>query len=362
MRAYVTDIEITYVNDMANALRVVRLLPCPTIIPVNIGIIGKTQGVNASSKPAKKNNIIAGIHNATPEYAEKMIKKGFQLVTIGSDQKFIASGASQTINKIKIVFHAAAYNHVPLVEINPLEGLLNNIASTYLICKISKEKNADDIVLISSDKAVRPTNIMGASKRLSELIFRSFSNNNNNQNFSMVRFGNVIGSSGSVVPLFKKQIANGGPVKVTHKEIIRYFMSINEAVSLILNATYFAKRFEIFMLKMGEQVKIVDLAKKIINLSGKIYTFDNLNKMQDEVKIEFIGLSKGEKIEEDLFEDENFQITDNSNILILNNSKNSFKFENFENDIKKLFKSVNVYDQKEVVSLINKIKNKNYLE
>ena len=202
-------------------------------------------------------------------------------------------------NKIKIVFHAAAYKHVPLVEINPLEGLLNNIASTYLICKVSIEKNADDIVLISSDKAVRPTNIMGASKRLSELIFRSFSNNY--QHFSMVRFGNVIGSSGSVVPLFKKQIENGGPVKVTHKEIIRYFMTINEACELVLQTIELSRGGDIFLLEMGQPKKIIDLAKQMIFLSGlKVKDKENPD---GDIEIITTGLRPGEKLYEELLVD-----------------------------------------------------------
>ena len=178
-------------------------------------------------------------------------------------------------NKVDIVFHAAAYKHVPIVEKNPIQGLLNNVLTTRSICEASLKTDVKKMILISTDKAVRPTNIMGASKRLSELIVQSYAikedlknSNSSPKAFSMVRFGNVLGSSGSVIPLFQEQIAKGGPVTLTHKNVIRYFMTIKESVHLVLEASVFAKGGEVFLLDMGKPVKIKDLAEQMIKLSG----------------------------------------------------------------------------------------------
>ncbi len=204
-------------------------------------------------------------------------------------------------HNIKIIFHAAAYKHVPIVEANPIEGLINNVISSYVISKASKLYKANVVVLISSDKAVRPTNIMGASKRLSELIFRSFSQKSPETCFSIVRFGNVIGSSGSVVPLFQKQIEKGGPIKITHPQIIRYFMTINEACGLVLETVELAKGGDIFLLDMGKPIKILDLAKRMISLNGlKLKDEKNLN---GDIGIISTGLRPGEKLFEELLVD-----------------------------------------------------------
>ena len=152
-------------------------------------------------------------------------------------------------NKINFIFHAAAYKHVPIVENNPIPGLLNNVFSTRNICKLAKKFKVNKVILISSDKAVRPTNIMGASKRIAEQIIQCHAKESEHTIFSMVRFGNVLGSSGSVVPLFKKQIAKGGPITITDKKVIRYFMSISEAVKLVLEASSISKGGEVFSSK-----------------------------------------------------------------------------------------------------------------
>ena len=201
--------------------------------------------------------------------------------------------------EVNIVFHAAAYKHVPLVEANPFVGVSNNIFSTLTLAKLANRYSVSRFVLISTDKAVRPTNIMGASKRISELILQNIASKKSTKTiFSMVRFGNVLDSSGSVVPLFREQIKTGGPVSVTHKNITRFFMMISEASSLVIQAGALAKRGEVFLLDMGKPVKILDLAKNMISLSG-LRIKDKRNPDGD-IEIIFSGLRPGEKLYEEL--------------------------------------------------------------
>jgi FlaA1/EpsC-like NDP-sugar epimerase len=202
-------------------------------------------------------------------------------------------------HEIDYIYHAAAYKHVPIVEYheNISEGLKNNIFGTKALCQVAADCNVKKVVVISTDKAVRPTNIMGASKRLAEMVVQSIDSETSNTKFCIVRFGNVINSSGSVIPLFRKQIAEGGPVTITHKKVTRYFMTISEASSLVIQAGEFADGGDVFILDMGDQVKILELAEKLIYLSGRNISHDG---QSEGIEIQEIGLRPGEKLYEEL--------------------------------------------------------------
>jgi FlaA1/EpsC-like NDP-sugar epimerase len=215
------------------------------------------------------------------------------------------------------VYHAAAYKHVPLVEHNPAEGIKNNVLGTLTTAKASLENGVADFVLISTDKAVRPTNIMGASKRLAEMVLQALAAKTNasgvTTKFSMVRFGNVLGSSGSVVPKFRQQIKEGGPISLTHREITRFFMSIPEAAQLVIQAGAMAKGGDVFVLEMGEPVKIMDLARRMIELSG--LTVKDADNPEGDIAIETTGLRPGEKLYEELLIGGNPQSTTHPRIM-----------------------------------------------
>lgn len=254
-----------------------------------------------------------GVYDIQTELAHLMkrgqIPKVNFTILIGSVYNYKRMDEVFKMFKPNLVFHAAAYKHVPLMEGSSKEAVRTNIIGTFNVCKLSDLYNVEKVVLVSSDKAVRPTNVMGATKRFAELIIQCI-NRSSKTNYSAVRFGNVLGSNGSVVPLFQRQIENGGPVTVTHKDIIRYFMTIPEAVGLILQSGAYAKGGEIFILDMGDPVKIYDLAEKMIMLSGMRPHYD--------IKIEITGLRPGEKLFEELLVDkDNGNIkTDNEKIYI----------------------------------------------
>lgn len=249
--------------------------------------------------------------------------------------------------KPNIVFHAAAHKHVPLMENSPLEAIKNNVFGTYNVVNCSDKYSVDKFVLISTDKAVNPTNVMGASKRVCEMIVQA-KDKISKTNFVSVRFGNVLGSNGSVIPLFKKQIANGGPVTVTHKEITRFFMTIPEAVQLILQALTCAEGGEIFVLDMGEPVKIYDLAVSLIKLMGYDPDVD--------MPIKITGLRPGEKLyEELLMSEEGLTSTKHDKIFI--SKPSDFSVEQLDKNLDRLKKLEydNKYSSEKVIDMMRKI-------
>ena len=282
------------------------------------------------------------LYNIEMELKQNHYDEKFEIVAIvGSvrDKKRL----EQVFKKYNpyLVFHAAAHKHVPLMEVSPLEAIKNNVFGTYNVANYADKYSVKRFILISTDKAVNPTNIMGATKRMCEMIIQAF-NQKSKTEFAAVRFGNVLGSNGSVLPLFKKQISAGGPVTVTHKEITRFFMTIPEAVSLVLQAMSYAKGGEIFVLDMGEPVKIYDLAVSLIKLSGLEPNVD--------IPIEITGLKPGEKLyEELLMSEEGLQTTAHNKIFIGKPSDITY-----EQMLKKLGKLEEII-QNENIS-VNKIK------
>ncbi len=226
--------------------------------------------------------------------------------------------AVMTGNGVQVAIHAAAYKHVPLVESNPVAGMMNNVLGTRVLADAAEAAGVERFIFISTDKAVRPTNMMGASKRLAEMVVQDMAKRSRNTVFSMVRFGNVLGSSGSVVPLFNEQIARGGPVTVTDPEVTRFFMTISEAVRLVLLAGSFthpgaSRGGDVFVLDMGKPMKIIDLARKMIEVSG--YTVRDAENPEGDIDIEIIGLRPGEKLHEELLIGEGLLTTPHSKIL-----------------------------------------------
>ncbi|NOI68635.1 nucleoside-diphosphate sugar epimerase/dehydratase [Vibrio sp. 99-8-1] len=241
---------------------------------------------------------------------------------LGSVQRINRLSATMKAFNVQTVYHAAAYKHVPLVEHNVVEGVRNNVFGTFYTARAAIEAKVESFVLISTDKAVRPTNVMGTTKRLAELGLQALAAEENNKvsgtRFCMVRFGNVLGSSGSVIPLFKKQIASGGPITVTHPDIIRYFMTIPEAAQLVIQAGAMGKGGDVFVLDMGEPVKIVDLARNLINLSG-LEVKDDEHEYGD-IEIKFSGLRPGEKLFEELLIGDDVKQTAHQRIMTANES------------------------------------------
>jgi FlaA1/EpsC-like NDP-sugar epimerase len=258
------------------------------------------------------------LYEIEQELSNMKLKNVEIIASIGSVRDFKRAKDICYHYKVNTIYHAAAYKHVPLVEYNQSEGVLNNITGTQIIAEVAIEAGVETFVLISTDKAVRPTNTMGATKRVAELILQAFAKKTNRTCFSIVRFGNVMESSGSVIPLFKKQIKNGGPITVTDKNIIRYFMTIPEAVELVIQSGAMGNGGEVFVLDMGAQIRIYDLAIKMINLSG-LQLLDK-NNPDGDIEIKFTGLRPGEKLYEELLVGEDVEKTENKLIMRANES------------------------------------------
>lgn len=298
----------------------------------------------ASYQP--KQLIVFDIYENNAYDIQQELKKKYPMLhletLIGSVRNTKRIESVMELYRPDIVYHAAAHKHVPLMEDSPNEAIKNNVFGTYKTARAADKYGVKKFVLISTDKAVNPTNIMGASKRMCEMIIQTFSRYSNTE-FVAVRFGNVLGSNGSVIPLFKKQMAAGGPVTVTHPDIIRYFMTIPEAVSLVLQAGAYAKGGEIFVLDMGEPVKIADLAKNLIRLSGYTLGVD--------MEIKYTGLRPGEKLYEELLtKEEGLQKTENELIYI--GKPLEFDEVHFLSELRKLEQAAidERFDVKEIVS------------
>lgn len=250
---------------------------------------------------------------------------------------------------VQIILHAAAYKHVPLVESNELAGLANNVLGTRTLALAAIQANVERFILISTDKAVRPTNIMGASKRMAEMVIQDFASRSTTTLFSMVRFGNVLGSSGSVIPLFKRQIEAGGPLTVTHEEVTRFFMTIPEAARLVLLCGGYTRGGDVFVLDMGKATKIIDLAKKIIELSGR--TLKDAKNPDGDIEIQITGLRPGEKLYEELLLGNDMLTTPHQKILRAQEAKLSeLEIASMVKDIQVAIKHENVTAARETVT------------
>jgi FlaA1/EpsC-like NDP-sugar epimerase len=245
----------------------------------------------------------------------------------------------------EVIFHAAAYKHVPIMETHPIDAIRNNIMGTWNMASKSCAQGVQRFVLISTDKAVKPTSIMGTTKRVAEMICQGF-NQEGSTRFIAVRFGNVLESNGSVIPYFRRQIAHGGPVTVTHPDVTRYFMTIPEAAQLVLQAGAMGAGGEVYLLDMGDPIKILDLAKDLITLSGLT--------LGEDIDIKFIGLRPGEKLHEELITDkEKFINTQHHKIFEVNSSPVAWKA--LRAAVERLFAEITGKDRKTIIKLLQKI-------
>ncbi len=259
------------------------------------------------------------IERELSQYVERRSLRVEILPIMGSVQRQNRLEAVMGAFGVQTVYHAAAYKHVPLVEHNVVEGVRNNIFGTLYTAKAAIKNNVETFVLVSTDKAVRPTNVMGTTKRMSELVLQALADEQSNTRFCMVRFGNVLGSSGSVVPLFRKQIKQGGPVTLTHQDITRYFMTIPEAAQLVIQAGAMGMGGDVFVLDMGDPVKIKDLATKMIHLSG--FTVKDDKTPDGDIEIQCTGLRPGEKLYEELLIGDNVEGTTHERIMTAHENK-----------------------------------------
>jgi FlaA1/EpsC-like NDP-sugar epimerase len=250
---------------------------------------------------------------------------------------------------VETMYHAAAYKHVPMVEFNAIEGVRNNVFGTYATAKAAIDAGVGVFVLVSTDKAVRPANVMGASKRLAEGVLQALSTTQASTKFCMVRFGNVLGSSGSVVPLFREQIQAGGPVTVTHKDIIRYFMTAPEAAQLVLQAGAMARGGDVFVLNMGEPISIYDLACRMIRLMG--YEVKTAERMSGDIEIKVTGLRPGEKLYEELVLGEN--VTGTGHPMIMRAHEQSLSADDMEALLEHLRTACDEYDCEAVSAILH---------
>lgn len=296
-----------------------------------------------------------GLYQIDRELKQLMEAEGLHVEIIpllGSVQRINRLVVTMKSFKVQTVYHAAAYKHVPLVEYNVVEGVRNNVFGTYYAAQAAIEAGVESFVLISTDKAVRPTNVMGTTKRMAELGLQALAEQENRKvkgtRFCMVRFGNVLGSSGSVVPLFKRQIEAGGPITVTHQDIIRYFMTIPEAAQLVIQAGAMGKGGDVFVLDMGEPVRITDLAVNLIQLSG-LEVKDEQHPYGD-IAIEFTGLRPGEKLYEELLIGDNVQKTAHERIMTAN--ERYLPLAEFEQHLNELDKACHVFNHERIRELL----------
>ena len=290
------------------------------------------------------------------ELRELMVKQDLELeleltACLGSVLDTQRCTRLMTAFDVQTVYHAAAYKHVPLVEHNPIEGIRNNALGTLSLAEAAANAKVKDFVLISTDKAVRPTNVMGATKRLAELVLQAFARRDTQTKFCMVRFGNVLGSSGSVVPLFRKQIAAGGPVTLTHPDITRYFMTIPEAAQLVIQAGAMGKGGDVFVLDMGKPVRIADLAVRMVHLSGQEVRAPSTP--DGTIEITYTGLRPGEKLYEELLIGTN--VTHTEHPLIQRAKEAEFEWSVLHHMLQQLESACNDFDHNAIRLHLQKI-------